>query len=428
MLSFRPEPAFDLQGWSWVRIGASAKEIRERAGAGSGCPVLSVSKHRGVLPASEYFKKPVHGKDLSGYKVVRRGQLAYATIHLDEGSAGILRDFEAGLVSPMYTVFEVSGEVDAEYLLAVLKAPSSGAIFRALGQGSVNRRASIPFAALSELYIHIPSVDVQREIVAILAAVQNVIEKTQLVIRFLASAKNGLVGNLLARGLPNRHVRFKALGEEWHLGRLGEVREIPESWDLVKITSVARLESGHTPSRKKAEYWGGDIHWVSLHDSKDLGAPEIFETAQKISRLGLANSSARILPKGTVVFSRTASVGKATILGREMATSQDFANYVCGVRLHNRYLMHFLRHNQAEWGRLMSGSTHKTIYMPVFRNLQILLPPYEEQVEIADFVDRLDARLASEQKLVNSLTRLKAALSAALLTGQIAITLDETRS
>ena len=163
---------------------------------------------------------------------------------------------------------------------------------------------------------------------------------------------------------------------EWQLGRLSPTPTyVPERWELVYLTSVAKLESGHTPSRRRPEYWEGDIPWISLHDSGALDVREIFSTAQTIGQLGLANSSTRLLPKGTVVFSRTATVGKATVMGREMATSQDFANYICGERLHNHYLVHLFRYMSPEWKRLMAGSTHNSIYMPVFRDLQILLPP-----------------------------------------------------
>ena len=68
----------------------------------------------------------------------------------------------------------------------------------------------------------------------------------------------------------------------------------------------------------------------------------------------------------------TATVGKATVMGCEMATSQDFANYVCGERVHNHYLVHLFRFMAPEWKRLMAGSTHNSIYMPVFQKLQVL--------------------------------------------------------
>ena len=191
---------------------------------------------------------------------------------------------------------------------------------------------------------------------------------------------------------------------------------VPVGWDFLKLTEVARLESGHTPSRKHPEYWDGSIPWVSLHDTKVLNKPLILETAQTIGELGLANSSARLLPAGTVVFSRTATVGKATILGREMATSQDFANYVCGPRVYNGYLLQLFRFLQPEWNRLMAGSTHNTIYMPVFENLQVLLPSLGEQRKIAAILSSVDDAIEATQAVIDQLQVVKKATMAELLT------------
>ena len=193
---------------------------------------------------------------------------------------------------------------------------------------------------------------------------------------------------------------------------------IPAGWALVRLTDVARLESGHTPSRRVPAYWKGDVPWISLHDSGALDVPEIVVTAQTLGELGLQNSSARLLPRGTVVFSRTATVGKSTVMGRDMATSQDFANYVCGEQVHNHFLVHLFRFLAPEWKRLMSGSTLNTIYMPVFRDLQVLLPPLPEQEAIATALSDMDLLLAALDGLISKKRDLKQAAMQRLLTGQ----------
>jgi hypothetical protein len=77
---------------------------------------------------------------------------------------------------------------------------------------------------------------------------------------------------------------------DWQLGRISPMpSQVPSGWELVRLTSVAKLESGHTPSRRKPEYWNGDIPWISLHDSTALDVPAIHYTAQTISKLGLEN-------------------------------------------------------------------------------------------------------------------------------------------
>lgn len=197
-----------------------------------------------------------------------------------------------------------------------------------------------------------------------------------------------------------------------------EVGDIPEDWECVQVTSVARLESGHTPSKRQPQYWGGEVQWVSLHDSQRLDGDAIFTTTQTITAEGLKNSSARILPAGTVIFSRTATVGKATILGVDMATSQDFAAYVCGPRLNNIFLMHLFRSMSRFWYSLMAGSTHNTVYMPVFRSLRVQLPPIEEQHAIAAALSDVDALLIGLDRIITKKRDLKHAAMQQLLTGQ----------
>lgn len=167
--------------------------------------------------------------------------------------------------------------------------------------------------------------------------------------------------------------------------------DAPDGWRWTPLQEVARLESGHTPSRRHPEYWGGDIPWLSLKDIQGLHAAYVHETQDMPTSLGIENSSARVLPKGTVALCRTASVGKVAILGCDMATSQDFVNWVCGPSIHPEYLYWALRASAATFELEKQGSTHKTIYMPVLERLQVLLPPVEEQRRIAAILDKADA-------------------------------------
>lgn len=186
----------------------------------------------------------------------------------------------------------------------------------------------------------------------------------------------------------------------------------------MQLATVAQLESGHTPSRNILEYWGGDIPWLSLHDTDVLDKSEVFNTSQSVTQKGIDNSSARVLPKGTVVFSRTATVGKATVLGREMATSQDFACYICGPRVLNHFLVYLFRYMAPEWRRYMAGSTHNTVYMPVFRTLRVPLPPRPEQEAIAEALRDADALIESLEQLIKKKRQIKQGAMQGLLSGR----------
>lgn len=168
---------------------------------------------------------------------------------------------------------------------------------------------------------------------------------------------------------------------------------VPEGWQWVRLTDIARLESGHTPSRKHPEYWGGEVPWVSLPDARRHHGGVIHQTAQNTNELGLANSAARLLPTGTVCLSRTASIGYVFQLGRPMATSQDFVNWVCSDALEPIFLKYAL---MAEGDHILNfgkGTTHTTIYFPEVLAFHLCLPPLSEQWRIVEKVEALLARV-----------------------------------
>jgi hypothetical protein len=161
----------------------------------------------------------------------------------------------------------------------------------------------------------------------------------------------------------------------------------PEGWQWVRLLDVARLESGHTPSRKHPEYWNGEVPWVSLPDARKHHGRVIHDTTQKTNQEGLANSAARLLPTDTVCLSRTASVGYVFRLGRPMATSQDFVNWVCSDALDPRFLMYAL---MAEGDHILNfgkGTTHTTIYFPEVLAFYLCLPPMAEQRRIVERIE-----------------------------------------
>jgi type I restriction enzyme S subunit len=404
-----------------VRLGDIFSQVVDR-GHDKDLPVLAVTIDGGVVRRDSLDRRFDREVDREQYLRVQPGDIAYNTMRMWQGASGIVR--EEGYVSPAYTVCRPASTECPEFWAYCFKLPEMIRAFRDHSQGFAKDRYRLYFHHFSSVPALRPPLPEQGNIVSILSSVHETITKTEIVIEQLQLVKGVVSRELLTRGIPGRHTELRELTEAWRLGRLAGASEVPSDWKLVHLTSVARLESGHTPSRNHPEYWNGEVPWLSLHDSKRLDSPEITTTEQSITPLGLANSSARLLPQGTVALSRTATVGKATILGREMATSQDFANYVCGEQLHNRYLLHLFRNMQAEWSRLMAGSTHKTVYMPVFRELQILLPSLDEQKRIAEVIDVLEARIASEQNYRDQLRVLKRALSAALLSGEIRVTPD----
>lgn len=186
---------------------------------------------------------------------------------------------------------------------------------------------------------------------------------------------------------------------------------VPSHWESGNIRRFAQMKTGHTPSRSVPDYWAStDIPWFTLADVWQLrDGKQIYlgDTASKISELGLANSAAELLPAGTVVLSRTASVGFSGIMPRPMATSQDFWNWVCGTQLLPEFLNYQFKTMTAAFKSLNMGSTHQTIYQKDAARLHVVVPPLKEQRAIVDCLDRETARIdmliEEQQRLIGML-------------------------
>lgn len=160
------------------------------------------------------------------------------------------------------------------------------------------------------------------------------------------------------------------------------------------LSEIAELKTGHTPSRSNSAYWNGGIPWLGIADARDNDGEVVTQTARTVTEEGIVNSSAVVLPVGTVSLSRTASIGYVVQLGLPMCTSQDFANWVCGDSLDPDWLQLVLVHARPFLRSLGQGTTIRTIYMRDLRRLRIDAPSREEQrrqvVELKSKVRKLD--------------------------------------
>lgn len=197
----------------------------------------------------------------------------------------------------------------------------------------------------------------------------------------------------------------------------------PPGWQWTELASVARLESGHTPSRKHPEWWGGDVPWIGIKDARSHHGNRISQTLQNTNDEGLANSAARLLPAGTVCLSRTASVGYVVIMGRPMATSQDFVNWVCSEAVVPEFLMYLFLAEGDHLLKFGKGTTHTTIYFPEVKAFHVCLPPVEEQraivARVRQQLDAMESIWATMQAAQTSAQTLDSAILAKAFRGEL---------
>jgi len=203
------------------------------------------------------------------------------------------------------------------------------------------------------------------------------------------------VSELLERiPMPAKPSRYKKRTHEVIPGDCGLSINMPDmpvpvGWNWTPLIDIARLESGHTPSRNQPDYWGGEIPWVGIVDARMHDSGIIQDTFQHTNEVGLANSAARLLPTGTVCVSRTASVGYVIVMGRPMATSQDFVNWVPTKAVSSEWIQLVMIAERPIFRRFSKGAVHQTIYYPAWLSMHIALPPIREQHRIVAKVDQL---------------------------------------
>ncbi len=341
------------------------------------------------------------------------------------GASSVWRGELDGIVCFQNTLLRLRPRhgVDGRYLEWWARSAFGAGVFASIASGaniyhlSADRVRSLP--------ISLPSLEGQKYIADFLDAETKQIDER-------VSMQNERKTFLLERRATAIHAAVTGMDhKERRATDLEWASSLPANWQEVRLGLVAQMGSGHTPSRSRSDWWTDcTIPWITTGEVKQVRndrREDITETRECISELGLANSSAEIHPAGTVVLCRTASAGYSAVMGRDMATSQDFATWTCGPRLDPYYLLWCLRAMRPDLlGRLAMGSTHKTIYVPDLQMLRIPLPSLAEQKEIVDRIRSSNHQVDQLADALNQQTGLlserRQVLITAAVTGQLDVT------
>lgn len=403
------------EGWRKATYGHAMTEIEQRAEGATDLPVLSVTKTRGPMLASERFGKVMHGRDLGKYRVAPRDYVVADPMLLWDGSIGLQTVVDAGLVSPDYRVYKPAPEVDPKFLGYLVRSPLMLPHYQGGARGTNVRRNRIARSDFLAIPVGLPPLGEQKKIAAILSSVDEAIEATQAVIDRLQVVKKAMMAELLTRGLPGRHTRFKQT----------EIGEVPDEWDVAALGTVCKVTSGGTPSRDNPAYWNGGVPWVK---TGEINYGTIYSTEETISELGVANSSAKRVPKGALLmamYGQGATRGRVAILGVEATLNQACLAMLPGGRASCRFLFHVFSDKYDELRSMGNEGTQKNLSATLIKEVKVPLPPGEEQDRISDIIDCIEMRLLEENQAQGAGRELKRALMSVLLTGEVRVKPDE---
>ena len=248
---------------------------------------------------------------------------------------------------------------------------------------NLERGASYPAVRDSDVtasWLPLPPIPEQKKIVHVLSTVQRAIEAQEQLIQTTTELKKALMHKLFTEGLLNEPKKQTEIGP------------VSESWEVTKIGVIAQLKSGGTPSRKNPAYWdGGDINWIK---TGEIDYCEIVRTAEKITKSGLEDSSAKLFPAGTLLlamYGQGVTRGKVAITGIEAATNQACAAIFPHAKVRTMYLYYFLEYNYDTIRNFAHGANQKNLSAELIKSFPIAYPATaREQNEIAETLGIID--------------------------------------
>ncbi len=183
-----------------------------------------------------------------------------------------------------------------------------------------------------------------------------------------------------------------------------EIQKLPAGWRWAKLGDVCRVVNGSTPSSDIAEYWDGDICWITPTDLGKQAAHLISSSARKITKEGFASCGTERVPVGTVIMSSRAPIGHLGIATVPLCTNQGCKSFVAGDGIDSQFLFHVLKKAVPELRALGSGATFAEVSKSQVQAFEIPLPPLPEQKRIATIlVEQMaaveKARTAAEARL-----------------------------
>ena len=190
-----------------------------------------------------------------------------------------------------------------------------------------------------------------------------------------------------------------------------EIGKIPVEWDVKMIQEIGEVISGGTPKTKEDSYWNGNISWITPKDLSSFTERFIEVGERSITEAGLKNSSAKLLPIGTVLFSSRAPIGYIAIAKKELCTNQGFKNIICDTRYSsNEFLYYMLKDKKNEIESIAGGSTFKEVSGKVVKEFKLPIPPLEEQKAIAHILSTLDDKIEVNNQINKTLENMAQAI------------------
>lgn len=269
-------------------------------------------------------------------------------------------------------------------------------------------------AILRSVPIKYPTFDVQRKIVSILSAYDDLIENSLRRIKILEEMAQNVYREWF--------IKFRFPGHEKVRMVDSELGMVPEGWEISSVEETFEILGGGTPSKKIAEYWeNGHINWYSPTNLTASKSMFMDESRIKITEAGLKRSSARLFPSYSVMMTSRATLGVLSINTTEACTNQGFITCIPNDKMPLYTLFFWLKENVEKFISLGTGATFKEITKGVFKTIDVLVPPTNIGKVYEDFADPIGKQVLNVYRRAAVLRQTRDLLLPRLISGELDI-------
>jgi len=354
--------------WPIMPLGQLIKEVSERNRDMSCTDVYSVTNSQGFVPSEDYFNKKVFSKDITNYKLVRRGMFAYNPSRINVGSISWLQTKDCVAVSPLYVIFRVNGEkLLQRWVEYFLRSDIGLTQIRSLTSGSV--RDTLKYSALERIEIPVAPIEKQREMVETMEAVDEAIEVCQAILD-----------------------KTEELVKSRFIEMFGDLYHNPMNWPVKNFTELATIESNMIHDFTGYE----DFPHIGIDSiEKNTGALVGYRTVRED---GIVSGKYLFTPKHIIYSKIRPNLNKVALPTFEGVCSADSYAILPNESVCNRIFLAHVMRSQVFLDYILPFSNRTN--MPKVNRKQVEgfnlpTPPIALQNQFADFV-----ALADKSKLV----------------------------
>lgn len=376
--------------WDRKKLSDYVKKITRKNSNNVIKNVICNSAQNGLIPQLDFFDKEIaNNENTAGYYIISNGDFVYnprKSLSAPYGPVNIYKYDSDGIVSPLYLCFSVDDCINKSFLLQRFKSPCWYRYIYLNGDsGARHDRVSIKDEVFLSQPINLPNAEEQAVIAEFLEKIDERISVQNKIISKYETLIKGLSCDYFSKQ-PNHTAKLKDL--------------------------IIKGKAGGTPSSTVAEYYNGDIPFLSISDMTKQGKYVEF-TEKHISENGLGNSSAWIVPPNSLILSMYASVGLVCINKVPLATSQAMFSMVLkdsNMLDYIYYYLNFFRETQIH--RLLETGTQSNINADTVRDIEI--PFYSNILVFVKTLQAIENRLNNEKDMLSRLMDLKTYLLSSL--------------